>query len=597
MNFTRFDTEIFVKITGTRYRKGIFAGVFGFMFMSGILAQPGDPVFRQPLDLPVLLSGTFAELRANHFHSGIDFRTQGTEGHKVYACEQGYVSRIFVSPGGYGKALYIRHPNGFTTVYGHLDAFNGEIAEYVRQRQYRRERFAVDLYLDSTLFLIRRGDVIGFSGNTGGSGGPHLHFEVRETSTEKVINPMLFGFGVKDNVAPVIRRIAVYPAGTGSTVNGSPGKLILPVEKVGKDYRIAGNRKLHIKGQVAFGIDAYDQVSGSANRCGPYSIKLWADSTMFFSQTMNKFSFDESRYINSLVDYAYYREHRVFFNRLYIEKNNQLSVYDRHVNRGVISFADSSAHQASIMVSDLHGNNSVLNFSFVSAPCKQAIATATLPAFLSEPVFKTGNSLKKETVFNRPGIKVVIPANALYDEIDFEYHVSNRPENLYSEVYYLHDAGTPLHKAITIGIAADSLPERLRGKALLVQIDRNGRRTSAGGAYKDGMVSVGSTVFGSFAIGVDTVPPRITPVNIKKGANMRGIKNIRVKIKDDFSGIGSYNGWIDNRWALFEYDAKNDLIFYDFDAGTLSKNTKHILKIEIKDNKNNIATYQTDFFW
>jgi len=568
------------------------------LFSYSVIISGQDTVFRRPLDIPVLLSATFAELRDNHLHSGIDYRTQGVAGHKVYAGERGYVSRISVSPSGYGNALYIAHPNGYTTVYGHLDAFNDDITAYVKQQQYRQERFAVNLFPDSTLLSVQRGEVVAFSGNTGGSSGPHLHFEVRDTKTEEPINPLLFGFGVKDNIAPVIQRLAVYPIGEGSTVNGSAEKLILDLEKSGNTYRIAGGKRLNVVGKVAFGIDTYDQTSGSSSRCGTYSIRLWVDSALMFSQTMDRFSFDETRYINSLIDYGYYINHRIRFNRMYIEPNNQLSVYDRHLNRGVVSFSDSASHRALVVVRDLHGNNSRLEFTFGYAP-GETIHTSAFPNILDAfPFpFKPEGMYKKELKHAQQGLRVVIPADALYDEINFTCTVSAIPKGLYSRAYKIHDSATPLHKAMTIEIAADHLPARLREKALIVQIGANGRRSDVGGVYRDGVVSARSTVFGEFAIGVDTVPPRITPVNIRNGANMAGAKNMRFTIKDDFSGISSYNGWIDGQWALFEYDAKNDLLYYNFDADRLTKNTQHTIELKVSDNKGNTTTYKATFFW
>ena len=592
----QFSTEL---ASSTKLIINYFRCMFLFFFLSIniVHGQKADSIFRRPLDIPVLLSGTFAELRANHLHSGIDFRTQGVTGHKVFASEKGYVSRISVSPFGYGNALYLTHPNGYTTVYGHLEVFNEVIAAYVKQQQYNQEKFTVNLFPDPLLFPVERGDVIALSGNSGGSGGPHLHFEVRDTRTEWIINPLIFDFGVKDNVAPIMRRLAVYPIGEGSTVNGSKEKLILDIEKSGKTYRIVGNTKLKIVGKAAFGIDTYDQTSGSANRCGPYMIRLWIDTTMAFSQTMDQFSFDESRYINSLIDYDYYIKHRVRFNRMFIEPNNRLSVYDRHFNRGIVSFADSSDHKAQVVVRDYHDNSSRLDFTFEYVPVEVPLSTLSQISEIASIPGMTEGMYQRELTHRQQGLYVKIPADALYDEINFLCSVSGNLKGLFSKTYRIHESGTPLHQAMTIEIAADSLPEHLREKALIVRVEPSGRRSSAGGEYRNGVVRTSSRELGSFAIGVDTVPPRITPINIKNGANMRGVNNIRFKIKDDFSGINTFNGWIDGQWALFEYDAKNELLYYNFDAERLEKNTPHTLELKITDAKGNTAAYKTNFVW
>jgi len=276
--------------------------------------------------------------------------------------------------------------------------------------------------------------------------------------------------------------------------------------------------------------------------------------------------------------------------------NNHLSVYDRHMNRGIISspvFPDAATHRALVVVSDFHGNESRLEFNFDYNPGESSANSAQgliIPG-ISLPMYK------KELVHTQQGIRIVIPPDALYDEINFTCTVSPTPNGLYSNAYRVHTPSTPLHYAMTVEIAADNLPARLRDKALIVNIGANGRRTNAGGAYSNGVVRTESRVFGQFAIGVDTVPPRITPVNIREGANMSGVPNIRFTITDDFSGVSSYNGWINGQWALFEYDAKNNHLYYTFDPDRLTRNSQHTLELKVADAKGNTSEYRATFTW
>ncbi|MDR1672154.1 MAG: M23 family metallopeptidase [Bacteroidales bacterium] len=569
----------------------IFAAILTLCPMR-LYSRSGDTVFHQPLDIPVSLAASFAELRPNHFHSGIDYRTQGKTGHKVYAVADGYVSRIKVEAGGYGKALYLTHPDGHTTVYAHLDGFFDKAATYVQNEQYARERFPVDLFPDPALFPVKRGQIIGISGNTGSSTGPHLHFEVRDARTEEALNPLRFVPDVTDRTPPVLQRIAVYPVGDGSMVNGVHAPLILTLEKAGRNYRVQGNPKLTVKGEIAFGIEAYDQISGSTNRCGLYRLRMMIDSVTWFSQIMERISFDENRYINSLMDYGCYMERRIKFNRMYIEPNNRLRVYDRHINRGIVSFPDSAKRLLTVETQDFHGNVSILNVPFVYLPA----SPDAVPEWRQLPDFKP-QDYAMNVVYRRQNVKITIPANALYDNIDFRYELSPTLPGLYSEVHRIHNTRVPLHCDIMVEIAADRLPDRLHEKALIAQVDDKGHISSAGGAYRDHAVSAAVKTFGNYAIAADTVPPRIQPVNIPGNGNMQAYTNIRIRITDDFSGIHSYNCRIDGQWALFEYDAKKNMLIYTFTPERLTKNTRHNLHVLVTDAKGNNAEYATTFMW
>jgi hypothetical protein len=279
---------------------------------------------------------------------------------------------------------------------------------------------------------------------------------------------------------------------------------------------------------------------------------------------------------------------------MYIEPNNKLNVYDTHNNRGIVSFPDTSGHRVSVIVGDLHGNRSRLNFTFNYIPVKKT--EDDIPVWMKMPDFLQ-NGYGRDIVYRYTGVKVTIPANALYDRADFEITSSKGLRALYSDVFHIHNTHTPLHTPVTIEIVADSLPLRLRDKALIVQVGEKGRIAAIGGKFANGAVTASSLTFGNFAIATDTIPPRIVPVNIKNGSNMREQQNIRIKMTDNLSGIATYNGWIDGHWALFEYDAKRSLLIYDFDNAKLTKNAKHNLLLKVTDAKGNEAQYEATFSW
>lgn len=544
--------------------------------------------FRPPMDIPLVLSGNFGELRTDHFHSGVDFKTQGVTGHKVFAIESGYVSRIKVQTGGYGKALYIAHPGGHTSVYGHLEDYNPAISEYVRNIQYQRQTHGVDLYLQPGEIEVSKGEVIATSGNTGSSSGPHLHFEVRRTRDQVPLNGLFFDFPVIDNIPPKITLAGVYPLDKTAHVDHGQEPMYLDTKKYSTSVRIAGKNPIPVYGQIGFGIEVYDYLNGAPNRCGVFSLELKVDGRQIFYSEMNEFSFAESRFINAHIDYAYKNTKNRKVQRLHKLPYNPLSIYKFKENDGVVTIHDTLVHEVSITATDSYGNSTSLDFQ---------VRGTGMPAMHSIPE-ATGYPLPydRESSFGAQAISLRFPAYCFYEDVDFMFATTAGTEDLYSDIYHLHDGSVPVHREFELEVVPHRIPPGLADRLCLVSIQEDGTRTYAGGTYGEGKITGELRSFGKYAVGIDTIPPAITPLDLSKGKNVTAQPGIRFRISDDFSGIDSYNGYINGQWVLFEYDPKNELLSHEFDDRVLYVQKNNELEIVLTDAKGNKTTYQTIFF-
>lgn len=561
--------------------------------------------FSSPVNIPVFLSANFGELRPDHFHSGIDIKTQGTTGLKVFAAADGFVYQIVVSPVGFGKALYLRHHSGYSTVYAHLESFTPEIDDYVKKQQYHNKSYSVTLHPPREKFVFRQGDLIGYSGNTGSSGGPHLHFEVRKTAGEKPVNPLIFNFGVEDNLKPLIERLVVYPATKSTLINGSNRKLtIIPSGRNG-NYTLPENTSITIKGTAGFGVSCRDLMNNTSNRFGINYLELVIDSIPWYVCDFREFSFSETRYINAHIDYEALVRNNIYIHRTFVLPNDKLSMYRTYMNNGLFDFSDGKVHNIKITAKDSHGNTSEINFR-VKAQKKDeqeminteanGMETDQLPD-MQERKKITMMPFGKNNTFREEGIIVSIPGDALYDTVWFTYSSARRRNGFLSPVHSVHNIYTPLHRAYRLSIKPDSVPRHGSSKLLIVSIDEKNRVTAAGGAYSNGYLSADLRRFGNFAVAIDTLPPVITPLNLSQNADMSALKEIRIKITDNLAGIKSYAGFIDGNWALFEYDPKRELIFYRFDEERITKGNRHTLRVTVTDNCDNSSVLQRDFYW
>lgn len=537
--------------------------------------------FRPPLDIvPPALAGSFGELRANHFHSGIDYRTNQREGYPVYAIADGYVSRLRVQNSGFGQAIYINHPNGYTSVYGHLSRFSSKIAPQVKALQYQKKSFEIDEFPVETLIPLRKGDVIAYTGNTGSSGGPHLHFEIRDTKTEATINPQLFGLEIPDNIPPVIYSIYTYNLNK-RPFNEFTTKQFIPVVGASGNYRLSKTSTLNLGGEVGFGIVTTDRHNGASGLNGVYSIELFVDGKPVFTSALERFQFENSKGINSHIDYPLYLSTKRSVQKSFVDPGNPLLIYSNLVNRGRIDFNDGALHQLKYIVTDSKGNKSTLAFQVKAEKREELVSPAVTGIF----------SYAKDNEYNNDQIKVIIPKGTLYNDLNFVYKTQPRPAgNAYSPIHQINNSNTPLHIGFELWIKADSSLSKYKDKALIVSAGR----ASQGGIYENGYVKAKPRNFGSFLIAIDTIPPVVLPQNISNGKSMAGISKMSFKIRDNLSGIKSFNGYIDGRWVLMEFDAKTASLWHTFDE--LTSPGKHQLELIITDMKDNNRNYSITFY-
>ncbi|MCF8358509.1 MAG: M23 family metallopeptidase [Prolixibacteraceae bacterium] len=542
--------------------------------------------FVSPVNIPIVLNGNFGELRGGHFHAGIDIKTFSKKGLPVSVIEAGFVSRVAVSPGGYGKALYVNHPNGYTSVYAHLDAFTPEIEKWVRDAQYRHKSFKVNLFPQKEQFRLKKGERVGFSGNSGSSAGPHLHFEIRKTETEHPVNPLLLNYRITDTRKPVTENLFVYPLSDEGHVEGEFSKKRFNLVFYDGAYRLKGKNCIEGYGRLGFGVDAIDYLDGSWSKCGIYKLELIIDGETAFSFVLDELDYSTMRSMNSHIDYEAYKRNDIQVHKTFVEPGNKLAIYNnRRFARGY-DFSDNKLHEVKIVMWDVSGNASEVIFN---------VQGKKRPS--PENEIKNTFRFDENNRFENDEVKLFIQQGALFSNIDFVYDKEPGNMNTFSPLYTIHNEYTPLNKPLSISLKATHVPKTLLPKALIARFDATDSTYSpAGGKHEDGWITARSLNFGVFCIVADTVPPAIKPLSIKRKTELIEKDRIRFRIKDDLSGIKSYTGSIDNEWVLFEYDPKNDMVTYRFDE-ILRKGKKHLLHFEVSDNKGNISDYNARFYY
>ncbi len=569
------------------YRYFLAFSIF-LLILNSLFGQPKkESGYVSPLKLPVSFSGGFGELRKNHFHTGLDFRTSGQTGIPVYAVQEGFVARVSVSPYGYGHALYLVHPDGHTTVYGHLSRFNPKVEAYVLKQQYLLKKFAVDLSIPPGLFLIKKGEIAAWSGNSGSSGGPHLHFEIRDTQSEKPQNPLFYLSGIHDASSPTISSLYVYPLSEISSVNHTNNKLRVETISSKKVSRPKLQQTIDVFGEIGIGIQANDDLDGMGLKVGIYSAELFMDDVKVFSFRMDQLTFDQGRYVNSHVDYEELMKNKRWIHRLFLQPGNKLDIYQTNHERGILKLTDGKVHSIKIIVSDAFQNSNTVTFKLLSKKHPTFVRKATCSKlFYSD----------KSNDFENDDVRIQIPEGSLYDNLKFEYQSTIEKGSFFSKLQHIHDQYVPVHKTYSLSIKTQPIPPQLQRKALIVLVSSSGKLSPIGGIYKDGWLIANPRIFGDFAVVLDTVPPLIRPLSIKDNKILVNKVKIDFKISDNLSGIETYDGEIDGSWVLFEYDAKTETISYTIDKTRITPGNKHSLFLKVSDERNNISTYSSNFY-
>lgn len=553
--------------------------IYAFFISLSIAAQDKYPkdYFRSPLDIPIQLSGNFGELRPNHFHAGFDLKTNQKEGLNVYAAADGYVSRIKISSGGYGKAIYITHANGYTTVYGHLQKATGAIEKKIIELQYAEKSYEIEAFFKPREIPVKKSDIIALSGNTGGSEGPHLHFEFRDNKTEKIINPLYFGLEIKDTKKPIVSNLMVYPIDAESTVNQSkrPVALNLSLQQDGTYV----SEKVSAKGKIGFGIIASDLDDVSYNPNGVYKTKLTNNGKDIFGYEFDEMVFDEGRYVNAFIDYERYKKMHNRVQKLFMKEKYGFSNIKSNGNNGIIEVAPNYSDSVRVEVSDYKGNTTK-----IQVPVSYSDQKILVPA--DDKTTKYFVKSKSDTNFEKDNVSVFFPANTFYEDFYMNFDVRNK-------TLFLHEDIVPAHTNFTITFEDKESSAEDKKKMFIATV--NG--TKLGFLYtklQDNTFTAKARNLGQFKLAKDTVAPKISIAKPIQDKWITAQKSIVITISDDFSGIKSYNGYINDKWVLFEYESKLRRLTHVFDDALLLEG-KNNLKLVVTDNVGNSTIFETQF--
>jgi hypothetical protein len=552
----------------------IFLVIFA-SFFSDLYSQPQRVRF--PLN-DILLAGHFGEPRQNHFHSGVDFKTF-KEGLAVYAINDGFVSRIVVATYGYGLALYINHPDGFTSVYAHLSKFNTEIQNFIIKEMYDKKLNFIDTIFNDDKFTVKTGQIIGYSGNTGQSDGPHLHFEIRKTKTQNPLNPAGKFFNFLDNIPPELQNLYVFPICDNFVVPEYNNVKKYKIHKISENnYSLNGI--ITITGLFALGIEYLDRMDRSTNRFGAKRVRVFQDEKIIYDYVMEELVFEKQKNKNSVFDYYQLLYNKRHVHKLYVEPNNDLNVFEKVLNHGLIYIEPNRESKFKIVVIDFNGNESVLNF--------------TIRGDFSHDYSKC-NQMENVIKWNENYLFVFDDARIEIDSGTFFYDVPLRIEKKIKSGKSHYKIGEDYifpKKSVCLCLYSADLNPQILNKAFIAR-NHNNKISYIKSEIHQSYICANSSLLGEFFVSFDTVPPLIRPKNFSAKTNLSNFSFFEFEISDNLSGIKNYNIYINDKWVLAEYEPKQNRLRYYFDEN-LPKSQKFTIKVVVEDSVGNVSEYKSE---
>ena len=567
--------------------------------------------FASPVGHPIELTGTFGELRPDHFHAGIDIRPKSNGANElILAAGEGFISRIKISSTGYGNFVVVQHPNGFSSAYGHLESLSPALADYVKSNQYAQESFEVELFPNPSDFPIQRGQAIGLMGNTGASQGTHLHFEIRMTDGDKPCDPLLFGIPVADTRAPKLYELKIYEMSDNNEIIDDEKYNLSGLKRVKQQVKVKTKRKksktktiiktIHVDTieddtleidapKTAFSIKAFDMANWSDNTNGIHSMELYKDGNLAYGFDMKSIGFDETKAINAHIDYLEKIRHGSYFHRCFRLPGNPLSIYNRSASDGIIDLHDGVVSELIFVVKDSYNNADSIRFWVTKGNIINSKPDAPFTNYFQ---YNTSNQLTNNV------LEAYFPKGTFYENINFNYKTSpDRSANCYSETHHLHSSATPIHGYFDLKIRpTEAIPDSLMTKAFIGFCEADGTITSYGGTWSGEYLSAKTADLGRFCVMVDNVPPTITPIRFNE--NMQKLERMSFRVSDNIATDRSVNGLtyratVDGQWILMAYEKKSKTLSYTFDERISSGS--HTLEIRAKDQSGNEKIWTNNF--
>lgn len=527
--------------------------------------------YRSPLGIPLELAANFGEIRPDHFHMGVDFKTNGKEGLTIYAIERGFVSRVKISPDGYGKSIYIDHPDGRTSVYAHCSVLKGKIDSLVKTIQTEQQNFEIDIYFRPTDLPVLKGQVIALSGNTGHSFAPHLHFEIRDTKTEYALNPLLFGFNVPDHKKPEIHGMRIYAlTDEGYLIPGKSMKVELNFN--GKNY-VSNPETIEVPanffdyGPIGIAFETSDHFDRGMNTCGIYEAHLRKNEEDLFVQRMDRVSFDETRYVNDHVDYERYNKQNEEWQKAFNSQSNPLKIYKK--GNGWINLEQGQLTPFEFTVSDNKGNKNMLSFKLIR---------------------QTGTNIKVQKKYFSSELNFM--PDSSFSSIKENSMVFIKPHTFYQptakkisldRMITISAASIPVQLPVEVGFKIPA--EKLQEKGWYISRTKsNGRASSIDSRINGGWIYGETKAVGNFQLKQDVTPPSISPRGFDQQQRITQ-NQLRWSVSELTTELRDYDLFLDNQWYLVEFERKGNYLIFNVPYSLKGKKTAELIVTDQCGNK------------